>query len=228
MTTTAVKEDLDEEITCSLCLEHFTDPRLLPCGHYYCKDCVRQMAASGPSFNCPQCRRETVLPQSDPGLLPTASFVNRMKDMHAKVSTTAEQPPPYQPPTLPPYQPYQRPPYQPSYGVYNRCTVQNTVYNPYSQPTATAQAGYRYQHPKPPYQPQPVYNPQPVYRPPKPPVPYQPPPMRAMPRPAPMPMQQQSVLRVATGSGVLTINAQQGAGGQSTFIGLGNSAFRIG
>ena len=81
-------EELDEEITCPVCQEHFRDPKILPCLHYYCKECVRQLAlragASNP-FACPECRKETVLPQNDPDQLPTAFFVNRMKELHTKM-----------------------------------------------------------------------------------------------------------------------------------------------
>ena len=75
-------EELEEEITCPVCQEHFRDPKILPCLHYYCKECVRQLArraGTNNPFACPECRRETILPQNDPDQLPTAFFVNRMK-----------------------------------------------------------------------------------------------------------------------------------------------------
>ena len=81
-------EELEEEITCPVCQEHFREPKILPCLHYYCKECVRQLAVrAGPNrpFACPECRRGTVLPQNDPEQLPTAFFVNRMKELHAKM-----------------------------------------------------------------------------------------------------------------------------------------------
>ena len=81
-------EELEEEITCPVCQEHFREPKILPCLHYYCKECVRQLAVRArPNrpFPCPECRRGTVLPQNDPDQLPTAFFVNRMKELHAKM-----------------------------------------------------------------------------------------------------------------------------------------------
>ena len=93
-------EKLEEEITCPVCHEHFCDPKLLPCLHYYCKECIRQLAIQAGSdspFVCPECRRRTVLPQNDPDQLPTAFFVNRMKELrtkmvkaHGKVETICE------------------------------------------------------------------------------------------------------------------------------------------
>ena len=81
-------EELEEEITCPDCQEHFRDPKILPCLHYYCKDCVRQLAlraGTNRPFACPECRRGTVLPQNDPDQLPTAFFVNRMKELRTKM-----------------------------------------------------------------------------------------------------------------------------------------------
>ena len=81
-------EELEEEITCLVCQEHFREPKILPCLHYYCKECVRQLAVRAGHnrpFGCPECRRGTVLPQNDPEQLPTAFFVNRMKELHAKM-----------------------------------------------------------------------------------------------------------------------------------------------
>ena len=81
-------EELEEEITCPVCQEYFRDPKILPCLHYYCKECVRQLAlraGTNRPFACPECRRGTVLPQNDPDQLPTAFFVNRMKELRTKM-----------------------------------------------------------------------------------------------------------------------------------------------
>ena len=81
-------EELDEEIICPVCQEHFRDPKILPCLHYYCKECIRQLvlrAGANRPFACPECRRKTVLPQNDPDQLPTAFFVNRMKELRTKM-----------------------------------------------------------------------------------------------------------------------------------------------
>ena len=82
-------EELEGEITCPVCHEYFCDPKILPtCLHYYCKECVRQLArraGTNNPFACPECRKETVLPQNDPDQLPTAFMVNRMKELHAKM-----------------------------------------------------------------------------------------------------------------------------------------------
>ena len=81
-------DKMEEKITCPVCHEHFRDPKILPCLHYYCKECVRQLALqAGPNcpFACPECRRRIVLSQNDPDQLCTAFFVNRMKEVHARM-----------------------------------------------------------------------------------------------------------------------------------------------
>ncbi len=81
-------ETLDEEITCPICQEHFNDPKILPCCHYYCRDCIQLMAdKAGPDrpFSCPECRKDTLLPEGGIDRFPAAFFVNRMKDAYLKM-----------------------------------------------------------------------------------------------------------------------------------------------
>ena len=81
-------EELEKEITCPVCQDHFREPKILPCLHYYCKECVQRLVLNaGPNrpITCPVCRRETVLPNNDPDQLSTAFFVNRMKEVYSKM-----------------------------------------------------------------------------------------------------------------------------------------------
>nr|XP_042702298.1 zinc finger protein RFP-like isoform X2 [Chrysemys picta bellii] len=46
-----------DKVTCSICLEYFTDPVTIECGHNFCRDCISQCwGESEPNFSCPQCR----------------------------------------------------------------------------------------------------------------------------------------------------------------------------
>ncbi|XP_067851718.1 E3 ubiquitin/ISG15 ligase TRIM25-like [Heptranchias perlo] len=52
------QEPLEEELTCSVCLEIYTDPVILSCKHSFCRACVEAVwsePVSGP-YSCPQCR----------------------------------------------------------------------------------------------------------------------------------------------------------------------------
>ena len=83
-----VKQGVEDEITCPVCQDHFLEPKILPCCHYYCKQCIQKLAmraGANQPFPCPECRRDTLLPQNDPNQLPTAFFVNRMKELHTKM-----------------------------------------------------------------------------------------------------------------------------------------------
>ncbi|KAG6924150.1 zinc finger protein RFP-like, partial [Chelydra serpentina] len=42
---------------CSICLDYFTDPVSIDCGHNFCCDCIRQWSKKSESkLSCPQCR----------------------------------------------------------------------------------------------------------------------------------------------------------------------------
>nr|XP_033772342.1 E3 ubiquitin-protein ligase TRIM39-like isoform X2 [Geotrypetes seraphini] len=50
--------DLQDEATCSICLEYFRDPVSVECGHSFCRPCISE-AWRGvyTNFSCPQCRK---------------------------------------------------------------------------------------------------------------------------------------------------------------------------
>ena len=82
-------KELETEITCLVCQSHYNDAKLLPCMHYYCRQCVEKLSkcAEGKSFPCPECREYTFLPSDGVSGLKSAFFVERMKDLFAKMST---------------------------------------------------------------------------------------------------------------------------------------------
>ena len=84
-------EQLEGEITCGVCQEHYTEPKILPCLHYYCKKCVldlAQRARPSKSFPCPECRNTATLPKEGVDGLKTAFFVNRLKSTVSSVKIT--------------------------------------------------------------------------------------------------------------------------------------------
>ena len=84
-------EQLEREITCGVCQEHYTEPKILPCLHYYCKKCVLDMAQKArpsKSFPCPECRNKATLPEEGVDGLKTAFFVNRLKSTLSSVKIT--------------------------------------------------------------------------------------------------------------------------------------------
>ena len=51
---------VEEHLACSVCLKQFKDPKVLPCLHSYCHDCIVKLAehAKSNKLNCPNCRLE--------------------------------------------------------------------------------------------------------------------------------------------------------------------------
>ena len=83
-----VVQDLEKEIICAICHEHYTEPKVLPCCHFYCKKCIHHLALRtgiDKPFPCPECRKDTTLPEASVDNLPTAFFLNRMKEVHSKL-----------------------------------------------------------------------------------------------------------------------------------------------
>ena len=81
--------ELEKEITCAVCLEHYTDPKILPCCHYYCKQCVLRLVqkqGADKPFPCPECRMDITLPKGSVDLFPPAFFINRIKEVHTNFS----------------------------------------------------------------------------------------------------------------------------------------------
>ena len=71
-----------------ICHDHYTEPKVLPCLHYYCKQCVHRLTLRtglNQPFSCPECCKDTTLPRGNVDELPTAFFVNHMKSVHSKL-----------------------------------------------------------------------------------------------------------------------------------------------
>ena len=64
---TAVACDEPSNMECTVCHEHFTLPKLLPCGHLLCRHCLVSWLKSQPEANCPLCRCAIVDPKERKG-----------------------------------------------------------------------------------------------------------------------------------------------------------------
>ncbi|XP_078422790.1 zinc-binding protein A33-like [Cetorhinus maximus] len=51
-------QSLTEETICPICLEFFTDPVILGCGHNFCRSCITQCWEKKEINSCPECREE--------------------------------------------------------------------------------------------------------------------------------------------------------------------------
>ncbi|CAF2648900.1 unnamed protein product [Rotaria sp. Silwood2] len=85
------KKQAEDLITCSICLGYFVDPRILPCSHTYCLQCIRQIAASsGGQFNCPL-RDGTRIRASNIDSLPINRNLRDMVDLVPSLIGTNDQ-----------------------------------------------------------------------------------------------------------------------------------------
>ena len=68
VTTKEALKKLDAQLECSLCLDTFKQPKLLPCFHVFCKSpCLEKLVTKdGRSLTCPTCRH--IVPLSERGV----------------------------------------------------------------------------------------------------------------------------------------------------------------
>ncbi|XP_066280252.1 tripartite motif-containing protein 3-like [Branchiostoma lanceolatum] len=92
----ALMGQIHEELTCSICLELFTRPKVLPCQHTFCQDCLQDHAERGEPFQCPNCRREIKLPPEGVASIPynhlVSSLCARLQGQATLPGETKEQP----------------------------------------------------------------------------------------------------------------------------------------
>ncbi|XP_072113510.1 zinc-binding protein A33-like [Mobula birostris] len=51
-------ESWTDEVICPICLEFFTDPVILDCGHNFCRSCITRCWEREERNSCPECREE--------------------------------------------------------------------------------------------------------------------------------------------------------------------------
>ncbi|XP_069502646.1 E3 ubiquitin-protein ligase TRIM56 [Ambystoma mexicanum] len=66
-------------LTCKICLEKFKMPKILPCLHTYCEQCLQEIIENE-RLRCPECREETQVSQGT-GSLKTNFFINSLLDL---------------------------------------------------------------------------------------------------------------------------------------------------
>uniref|UniRef100_A0A8D0HF42 Uncharacterized protein n=1 Tax=Sphenodon punctatus TaxID=8508 RepID=A0A8D0HF42_SPHPU len=52
---------LEDDLSCSICLDYFTDPVVLSCEHNFCRGCITYLwTGQAEGFPCPQCRKRSL------------------------------------------------------------------------------------------------------------------------------------------------------------------------
>ena len=79
-----ILKKVEDELTCPICLETFTDPKLLQCFHVYCRACLVKLLARDQDqqrLTCPTCRQLTSIPDSGVSGLQSAFHINHLLDI---------------------------------------------------------------------------------------------------------------------------------------------------
>ena len=85
---------LEEQLTCSVCLDLYTNPKTLPCLHSFCEACIERLPQDkeGETYylSCPTCRHLTELPGGGAGAFPVAFTLNNFKEVHSLLKKVSD------------------------------------------------------------------------------------------------------------------------------------------
>lgn len=79
-------QKMEDQITCSVCLDRYKEPKVLQCHHVYCRACLERLLPRGGArsavVTCPTCRKETPVPEEGGvSALDPAFYVNELMEM---------------------------------------------------------------------------------------------------------------------------------------------------
>ena len=63
-----LRMNLKKQVTCSICLDTFTEPKIISCHHTFCCECLERHARVSQrqgKFRCPECQVEISLPEGN-------------------------------------------------------------------------------------------------------------------------------------------------------------------
>ena len=83
-----VLQEVEEELNCSICLDTYTDPKLLQCFHVYCRKCLVKLVGRDQQghliLTCPICRHDTPVPANGVTGLQPAFQINHLLEIMEK------------------------------------------------------------------------------------------------------------------------------------------------
>ena len=76
---------VEEQLNCSICLDTYTDPKILQCFHVFCRQCLVPLGVRDQqgqlSLTCPTCRRVTPIPAMGVAGLQSAFHINNLLEI---------------------------------------------------------------------------------------------------------------------------------------------------
>ena len=85
---------LEEQLTCPVCLELYTNPKTLPCLHSFCEACIERFPQDKEDetyyLSCPTCHHRTELPGGGTGAFPAAFTLNNLKEIYCLMKKVSD------------------------------------------------------------------------------------------------------------------------------------------
>ena len=86
MASSEVLHKLEEQLTCPICLEQYTNPKFLPCFHSFCSKCLGsvplELQQGSYTLPCPTCRSPCQLSQQGVQALPSSFTINNLSEVY--------------------------------------------------------------------------------------------------------------------------------------------------
>ena len=88
-------EKIEQQLTCAVCLDIYTNPKTLPCLHSFCQQCLERLPVN-PQGNkrfiaCPTCRTSVQLPEEPTAAeFPVAFQLNNLKEVYSLMKKATE------------------------------------------------------------------------------------------------------------------------------------------
>ena len=85
-TASEALKNLEQQLTCPVCLDRYTQPRTLPCLHSFCHNCLAhfpvQVQGGKHFMTCPVCRQTTQQPDKGVSGFQSAFHINNLLELH--------------------------------------------------------------------------------------------------------------------------------------------------
>ena len=90
-------QKVEDQLDCSICLDAYTDPKLLQCLHVFCRKCLVKLVVRDQQgqliLTCPICRHDTPVPANGTAGLQPAFHINHLLEIAEELKKATADPP---------------------------------------------------------------------------------------------------------------------------------------